>query len=646
MTTPSPIDLNLLVDRQRPSSPRLSPDGRQIAVTVNYASKADERPDSSIWMIRDDHEPFRFSGGLAGASEPAWSPDSTRLVFTSTRDHKDKKSKGKAGLFVIPVDGGEAAQLGDVRGSISSPLWSPSGSLIAYLMTDPDTEGEEKRKEDKQDHVVFEEEVHHQRLWVIDPESGKARCLTTGGASVHDYCWSPDGNDLIAITTPLPTFNSMYGSSNLIRVPVSGGLATTVATFPMSPGSPVVREINGERVIAVIANDHRGDPTPSIWTVPWDGGARRQLLPDLRGAVQDLIADPTDPGQLIALIVEGTHGHVFRVSAETGERHAIEPTAFDNRGSVEVISASKDGRIAVVWSASDVPQDVWSIEPDGDASKLTSFGDEFDNMLARGETVRWQSFDGVEIEGTLVRPRYAPADTLLPLFVEIHGGPAWQWEDAANLNWHDWAQMLASRGWAVLLPNPRGSTGYGAAFEKLLQDDVGNGESKDLIAAAEAMVERGIADPQRLAIGGWSWGGYLTARTITQTRRFKAAVMGAGVANLTSDHGAGDIAEYNRLLYPGHPYDATTWDYYASGTPIRLASEVTTPTLILHGDSDDRVHPTQGQEFYRALQVSGVPVRFVRYPREGHSIRERAHQLDLMERICSWLDKWVPTSSS
>jgi dipeptidyl aminopeptidase/acylaminoacyl peptidase len=645
MTTPSPIDLEMIVDRQRPSSPRLSPGGRQIAVTVSYASKADDRPDSSIWMIREGREPFRFSGGLAGASEPAWSPDGIQLVFTSTRDHKDKKDEDKAGLFVIPVDGGEAAQIGNVHGKLSAPLWSPDGGLIAYLMVDPDTEGEVKRKEDKRDHVVFEDDAHHQRLWVIDPESGKARCLTTGARSVHDYCWSPDGEQLIAVTTPLPTINSLFGPTDLIRLPVSGGLATTLATFPMSPGSPVVRNVDGERVVAVIANDHRADPTPSIWTVPCDGGQRRQLLPDLRGAVQDLIADPTDPSQLIALIVEGTHGRLFRVSASTGEREAIAPAAFENRGSIaEGISASRDGRTAFVWSASDVPHNVWSIEPNGDASKLTSFGDEFDGMLARGETVRWQSFDGVEIEGTLVRPKDVPTDTPLPLFVEIHGGPAWQWEDAASLSWHDWAQMLASRGWAVLLPNPRGSTGYGSAFEKLLQDDVGNGESKDLIAAAEAMVERGIADPDRLAIGGWSWGGYLTARTITQTRRFRAGVTGAGVANLTSDHGAGDIAEYNRLLYPGHPYDAATWDYYARGTPIRLASEVTTPTLILHGDTDDRVHPTQGQEFYRALQVSGVPVRFVRYPREGHSIRERAHQLDLMERICAWLDRWVPAN--
>ncbi len=643
MTTP--IDLELLADQQRPSSPRISPDGRQIAVPVTCASKAEDHADSSIWMIREGRDPFRFTGGLAGAAEPDWSPDGSRLVFTSTRDANDDDKDHKTGLFVIPADGGEATQLCDVRGKISSPRWSPDGVLIAFLMIDPDTKAEEKRKKDKQDHIVFEEDPHHQRLWVIDPDNGTTRCLTTGNSSVRDYCWSPDGDDLIAIVTPLPTFNTMFGPTDLIRVPVSGGLPTKLTTFPMAPSTPVAREANGERIIALIANDHRADPSPSVWSVPWNGGSRHQLVPNLRGAVEDLIADPADPSRLLARIVEGTQGRLFQVSTESGEREAIAPSAFENRGSVQgSISASHGGRIALVWSASDRPHDVWSIESDGNARQLTNFGKEFDAMLARGETVRWHSFDGVEIEGSLIRPKEAPADTPLPLFLLIHGGPAWQWEDAANLNWHDWAQMLASRGWAVLLPNPRGSTGYGSAFEKLLQDDVGNGESKDLIAAAEAMVERGIADPDRLAIGGWSWGGYLTAPPITQTRRFKAAVMGAGVANLTSDHGAGDIPEYNRLLYPGHPYDAATWEYYASGTPIRLASEVTTPTLILHGDSDDRVHPTQGQEFYRALQVNGVPLQFVRYPREGHSIRERAQQLHLMERICGWLDKWVPAT--
>ncbi len=153
------------------------------------------------------------------------------------------------------------------------------------------------------------------------------------------------------------------------------------------------------------------------------------------------------------------------------------------------------------------------------------------------------------------------------------------------------------------------------------------------------MVERGIADPDRLALGGWSWGGYLTAWTITQTDIFKAAIMGAGVANLVSDHAAGDIAEANLAYYSGHPY--THWDLYADRSPVRHAANVKTPTLILHGGSDSRVHPTQSMEFHRALQVLGVPVRFVRYPREGHGIAERHHQIDLMNRVVEWLERHV-----
>jgi dipeptidyl aminopeptidase/acylaminoacyl peptidase len=298
--------------------------------------------------------------------------------------------------------------------------------------------------------------------------------------------------------------------------------------------------------------------------------------------------------------------------------------------------------MAAVWSRSDRYPEVWVASVDGPAQPVTSFGSAFDDRLHPSEIVRWTATDGVEIEGVLIRPRDHDAAKPLPLFMQIHGGPSWQWEDRLNMSWHDWAQMLASRGWAVLLPNPRGSTGRGSGFEKLLFGDVGGGESTDLVAGAQAMVERGIADSDRLAIGGWSWGGYLTAWTITQTNLFKAAVMGAGVANLASDHAAGDIAEANMAYYPGHPY--THWDLYANRSPVREAARVTTPTLIVHGDADSRVHPTQSQEFHRALQVLGVPVRFVRYPREGHGFQERNHQLDLMKRIVDWLETHVPSA--
>jgi dipeptidyl aminopeptidase/acylaminoacyl peptidase len=213
------------------------------------------------------------------------------------------------------------------------------------------------------------------------------------------------------------------------------------------------------------------------------------------------------------------------------------------------------------------------------------------------------------------------------------------------LDWHDWAQMLASNGYAVLAPNPRGSTGYGAEFQKRLTDDVGGGEAQDLITGARAMVERGIADPDRLGIGGWSWGGYLTAWTITQTTMFRAAVMGAGLANMVSDHGQGDIPAMNLMLYPGDPYREL--EAYWRSSPIRYVANVTTPTLILHGNEDDRVHPAQGMEFHRALKTLGVPVQLVRYPREEHTIKERAHQIDLMRRVVTWFDRWLkPVAAS
>jgi len=280
------------------------------------------------------------------------------------------------------------------------------------------------------------------------------------------------------------------------------------------------------------------------------------------------------------------------------------------------------GHLAAVWTDATTPEEVWLGDASGEARPMTSFGKDFRGRLQPVEHVCWMS-DGVEIEGLLTYPANYESGTPYPLVVQIHGGPSWQWEDRVMLNWHDWAQMLASRGYAVLMPNPRGSTGYGPELQRLLQDDVGGGESRDLIAGALAMVERGIADPDRLGIAGWSWGGYLTAWTITQTSIFRAAVMGAGLANMVSDHGQGDIPSANLLYYPGQPYHHM--EEYWKSSPIRYVAAVRTPTLILHGEEDARVHPAQGMEYYRALKTLGVPVRFVRYPREKHGIAERAH---------------------
>lgn len=337
--------------------------------------------------------------------------------------------------------------------------------------------------------------------------------------------------------------------------------------------------------------------------------------------------------------VDRVHCGLYLLGGENDKAAPATPAPLAGRGSVEAASFSGDGsRVALIWSDSATPEEVWLGDADGELKPVTTFGERFVGRLHPGEVVRWTSTDGVEIEGILILPS-GVAGERAPLVVEIHGGPSWQWEDRVMLNWHDWAQMLAGMGIAVLLPNPRGSTGYGAEFQARLQDDVGGGEAQDLISGAQAMVERGIADQDRLGIGGWSWGGYLTARVVTQTGMFAAAVMGAGLSNMISDHGTGDIPKANLLYYPGHPYEHM--DHYWASSPIREARNVTTPTLILHGDQDARVHPAQGAEFFRALKVLGVPVEFIRYPREGHGINERLHQVDLMRRVAGWYRRWL-----
>lgn len=635
--TTEPLGYEEIVDRLIPSEPRISPDGKLVAFTVATRSKKGDHPERAIWLSRNSEPATRFSGGESHDHDLRWSPDGTRLLFLSNR-----KDKEKDGIYLVPVNGGEAQRLGELEGNLSSPQWSPDGATIAVLRTDEDSEEEKKRKkDDKDDPVVFEEDAHNTRLWLVDADSGKARCLTFGKRSVWSHAWTPDGKKIVFVTTPLNTINAIFQKTQLWQMPATGGIATLIGEFMPIPGSPVVREVNGEQVVALSASDHRNDPSSSVWTIPIAGGKAVNLLPGYKGAVQELIPDPASPDGLVVRIVEGTHGRIYKLSAGGGDLVPITPEPLAETGTIfSEPAVASDGRtLTCVWTSSDQPEEVYRVD-EGRSTALTSFGAAFKDRLAPGEVVQWQSADGVTIEGILIRPRGYEDGKRYPLLVQVHGGPSWQWEDRVNLNWHDWGQMLASRGYAVLLPNPRGSTGYGSDFEKLLQDDVGGGESRDLVAGAEAMVERGIADPDRLAIGGWSWGGYLTAWTITQTQIFKAAIMGAGLANLISDHGAGDIPEANTAFYPGHPY--THWDLYAERSPLRAVTNVTTPTLILHGDNDARVSPTQGLEYYRALQVLGVPVRFVRYPREGHSIQERNHQLDLMRRIVDWLAKYVP----
>ncbi len=492
-----PLGYEEIVDRLIPSEPRISPDGALVTFTVSTWSKKGDHPERAIWLSRNGEPAVRFSGGESNDHDIHWSPDGTRLLFLSNR-----KDKEKDGIYLLPVNGGEAQRLGDLEGSLSKPEWSPDGSTIAVLRTDEDSEEVKKRKKDDKDDPVVEEDIHNNRLWLVDVETGKARCLTFGKRSVWSYAWSPDGTKIVFVTTPLNTVNAIFLETQLWQMPASGGLATLIGEFRPIASSPVIREIDGQTVVALIASKHRDDPSASVWTIPITGGEANNLVPGHAGVVEELIHDPTSKDGLIVRMIEGTHGRIYSLSAAGGDLVPLTPEPLVSRGTVlSGITVANDGKsLACVWTSSDCPEEVYRIDAEGKSTALTSFGKTFRDRLVPGEVVRWQSSDGVTVEGVLIYPRGYKEGTRYPLLVQIHGGPSWQWEDRISLSWHDWGQMLASHGYAVLLPNPRGSTGYGSGFEKLLQDDVGGGESRDLVAGAEAMVERGIADPARLRL--------------------------------------------------------------------------------------------------------------------------------------------------
>ena len=626
-----------LAARTVPCDPRISPDGSRVVFVASPVSKVGEKWTRSLWIAGDGLPARQVTAGEADDCDPRWSPDGSRILFRSDRL---KPGSDDYRLFLLPVAGGEGLPLGELGGELSQPAWSPDGRWVAVLRKDPEPEPVTARKKERDDAIVVEEDSRFTRLWVVDVECSRARCLTTGEREVRSFAWAADSLSLVTITTDAPEYDATLGPGDLWQVSVGGGLPRHVARFRTTPSSPVVVETSDGPIVAVRADGHREQPEDSLWTVALFGGEPVNVLPDFTGNVEEVVSLPGAKGRVAARIVERTHGRLYAVDLPSGNLTPLTPEVLASHGSIaEGASFSEDVRLAAVWSDATTPEEVWLADAEGGAGPVTLFGTDFHGRLQPAEHVCWTSDDGVEIEGLLTYPAGYQSGTRHPLVVEVHGGPSSQWKDRVMLNWHDWAQMLASRGYAVLMPNPRGSTGYGPELQRLLQDDVGGGESRDLVAGARAMVERGIADPDRLGIAGWSWGGYLTAWTITQTTIFRAAVMGAGLSNMVSDHGQGDIPSANLLYFPGQPYDHM--EAYWRSSPIRYVAAVRTPTLILHGEDDARIHPAQGMEYFRALKILGVPVRFVRYPREKHSIEERAHQIDLMRRIIEWFNRYL-----
>lgn len=635
--TPEPLTAEQIVTMLRPDDAQISPDGSHIAYVVAPASK-DVSKDvehgiSTIWIVDvDGGEPRQFTGGQWEDDNPRWSPDGNRIAFLS-----DRAERGEKSVYVMPVDGGEAVRVFDQQGSMRNLQWSPDGTKLSILYRDPESDEEKQKKENKEDVKVWDEDRKWQRLWLIDLESGEAKAVSPDKRQVWGYAWSPDGSKLVLNTSPNPRLNDLYFDTWLTVVSSDGSESTDIRTLRGS-AADLVWSADGER-LAFRSSEGRTLAHEHVFTIPATGGEVVNITPELDGTAEGLIKIG-DGGQLGLHIAHHVSAKLKILTWDGELREAVDPCG---RGSFPATpSFSADGsRVAIVWEDAAHAPDVYvQRSAEGGLERRTHLNPDVEQAaLGEVEIVRWESDPGMEIEGLLLKPAGYQEGERYPLIVEIHGGPTWYWADQFFATWHEWGHYLAGRGFAVLYPNPRGSTGRGSEFVNALFNEVGRGEYRDIMAGVDAMIERGIADPDRLGIGGWSWGGYLTAWAVTQTNRFKAGVMGAGLPNMITDNSIGDIPGANLSYFPASPYEDP--DPYYEHSAIRYISRCETPLLILHGEADDRVNLYQGVEMYVALRELGKEHQFVTYPREGHAIKERKHQRDLIQRVGNWYAKYL-----
>ena len=622
-----------IVDLKQVSDPQITADGERIAYTVATPQREGKPARSRIWRI-DAH-------GKTGAIElqapaeandntPRWSPDGQRLLFLSNRPLADTKpDSGIASMQVWGVAGeGDApAPLTRSTGEVLSFALSHDQRTLAYVALDPLSGEAAARIKRKDDAVEVGRPLRFARLWLHDLSSGNSRVLTPADLQVQEAAWSPDGSRLALRVSTGTTLNDYWYRSRIVLIDAKDG--TLLRTLcERASAAPLLWSPDGSRLLYGELGEH--GMTATLFVHGLSDDKRVALATDWPGTLWG--ARWQDNEHLVGQGQRGVRAEFLHIAAGDGRWSKI----VDVQAPWQAFNLANDGTIVYVGMRSDAPAEIWTLI-NGKARALTSTNPQV-AQWSRGQLreISWRSSrDGQEIHGLLMLPPdYAPG-TPLPTLVQIHGGPAWAWWSGWLGSWHEWAQLLSSHGYAVLMPNPRGSEGQGSKFTELSRNDWGGADYQDVLDGLDKIIKEGIADPERVAIGGWSYGGYLSAWAVTQDDRFKTAIVGAGVIDIGAMALTTDTPDY----LPGYFGDpVANRAAYDRHSPIRYADQVKVPVLILHGEQDKRVPIALGEQFYGALKFNGTPVEMVRYPREPHWFHEREHERDVLQRVLTWLD--------
>lgn len=644
----------LMMQIKRIGAVQVSPDGKRVAYTVREAVMEGDKSEylTHIHLANaDGSEARQLTRGDVSCDDPQWSLDSQAIVFVSARS-------GKKNLWVIPLRGGEAVQLTKHKSDISSYRFSPQGNWIAFTALDAVTEDEREQERKRNDAKVVDQDVKLNRLFVLEwapdfTEPQEARQVMCGRISIATdnlrpgrpaFDWSPD-ETLIAFShtkTPRP---DDWPTADVSLVHVKSGEVTPLAESAAAESAPLFSP-SGKKLAYTVSDN------PPCWA-----GARRIHVAEIGnppapgGKTIQLAETPDGFGRYSDLLGWENSGDAVYFSEVNGGSYRIMALPLDGgspRELSKITGMSLSGALLnstrTHWGYS---LETCSTPPEAFVTPVerfapTAVSDVHRNVslpkLAHTETIRWKSTDDFEIEGLLTYPvDYQPGQRC-PLLVIVHGGPMGVFTQTFDGSAGTYpVAAFAEKGFAILRPNVRGSSGYGRKFRYANHADWGGGDYRDMMAGVDHLIEQKIADPERMGIMGWSYGGYMTAWTITQTKRFRAASVGAGVTNLVSFTGTADIPGFLPDYFAGEFWDKP--EIYQKHSPMFQVKGVTTPTLIQHGEKDERVPLSQGQELYNALKRQGCETRMIVYPRTPHGIEEPRLLLDCMRRNLEWFEE-------
>jgi dipeptidyl aminopeptidase/acylaminoacyl peptidase len=628
----------------------IRPDGSSIAYTVSVPRELGKDENGSAWthlrMVSFDGSDDRpFVTGEVSVSQLSWSPDGNYLSYVARREGDDHRS-----IYVIPAEAGESVRLFQHETDIEAYDWRPDGSAIAFIAREEIPADLAESREQGFNQEVYEEDWQPRRLYILElpagPEgqAGDVRTIDLPGQPWH-VVWSPSGDRLLTDLSPTPLTDDRYMFRRLSVVDASSGSVKARIENPGKLG--VFRWSPDGKTIVIVSGADINDPLEGrLMAMRAEGGELRDIIPELEGHVADFRFLPN--GRIVYLANVGVGTVLARVRADGRSNEVLFEGTDPVFGALSLDARGR--RVAVVAESAAMPGEVFalSLERRGDPTRLTDVNPWLaDIELAEQEIVRWTAPDGLAIEGLLIHPVARVEGARVPTVVVAHGGPESHYKNGWLTRYNVLGQMAAARGYAVFYPNYRGSTGRGVAFAKADQGDGMGAEFDDVLAGIDALVERGLADPDRVAMTGGSYGGYFTAWAATRhSERFAAGVMLYGVANQLSKTGTSDITNELELVHwLTNPYKDL--ELFMERSPVLYVENAQTPLLILHGSEDARVYPGQTLEMYRALKVKGdVPVRAVFYPGEGHGFRKAAARYDCSLRMLRWLDHFLKEGRS